>query len=29
MNQIPALDRLGDTLEQAITHQQATTRRLL
>jgi len=27
MNQIPALDRLGDTLEQAITRQQATTRR--
>jgi hypothetical protein len=27
MNQIPALDRLGDNLEQAITRQQATTRR--
>jgi hypothetical protein len=27
MNQIPALDRLGDTLEQAIARQQATTRR--
>ena len=27
MNQIPALDRLGDALEQAITRQQAATRR--
>ena len=27
MNQIPALDRLGDTLEQSITHRQAATRR--